>query len=257
MAVTPNQQTDLRKVFYQCRLGRDDLERMFNMACEGIESPIIKVSTVSGNTRFWEENLPSLVTAVQTQSAESGDEWTNLNLEAENPGKERVVSITIATDRTEYNISGSDAVWAYGQSARIENFLSQRGAVAKSPKYEAKISIGFIFVFLIIGAFFLMADDGPDTVSECLNRAKKIREDASTVNIIFATLMTLGLAGAIIPLLKRRALRARLKVSSDIPSGGWWFHLSAAEKIAAIGIPIAIVAAIGAAMSGFSDVFGK
>ncbi|WP_406393944.1 hypothetical protein [Streptomyces sp. NBC_00887] len=257
MAATPNQQTDLRKVFYQCRLGRDDLERMFNMACEGIDSPTIEVSTVSGSTRFWETTISSLVTTVQSQSTESGDDWTNLELKAESPGRERTVSIKIATDRTEYDVSGSDAVWAYGQSARIENFLTRRGAVKKSPKYEAKISFGFIFVFLIIGTFFVIAESGPDTVSECLDKAKRVQEDAPLVNAIFATLMTLGLAGAIIPLLKRRALRARLQVSSNISSGGWWHHLSAAEKIAAIGIPIAVAAAAGAVMSGFSDVFGK
>ncbi|WP_228921811.1 hypothetical protein [Streptomyces sp. DH7] len=257
MAATPNQQTNLRKVFYQCRLGRDDLERMFNMACEGIDSPTMEVSTVSGSTTFRETTISSLVTTVSTQSTESGDDWTNLELKAESPGRDKAFSIKIATDRTEYNVSASDAVWTYGQSARIENFLNRRGAVKESPKYAAKISFGFIFAFLTIGAFFVMAESGLDTVSECLDKAKKAQENTPVVNAAFVTLMTLGLAGAIIPLLKRRALRARMQVNSNIPSGGWWHHLSAAEKIAAIGIPIAVAAAAGAVMSGFSDVFGK
>jgi len=36
MTSTPNQQTDLRKVFYQCRLGEVGLERMFALVWEGM-----------------------------------------------------------------------------------------------------------------------------------------------------------------------------------------------------------------------------
>lgn len=256
MTANPNQQTDLRKVLYQCRLGRDDLERVFAMACEGIESPTIKVSTVSGSTRFWEGNLADLVATVQSQPTEAGDEWTNLSLEAAGPGRERLVSITIDSERTEYNVSGSDAVWAYGQAARLDSFLGNKGAVTQSPKYETKMSLAFVLFFLVVGAFFLLADSGPDTVSECLAQTRKAKEGAPLVNSLFAALLAIGLTGAIAPIVKRRALRARLQVHSNIPTGGWWSRLSTGERIAAIGVPIAVVAAIGATMSGFSDVFG-
>ncbi|WP_327235943.1 hypothetical protein OG349_20295 [Streptomyces sp. NBC_01317] len=257
MTVTPNQQTDLRKVFYQCRLGRDDLERMFVMACEGIESPDVKISTVSGSTRFWNSTLADLVAVVQVQAAEPGDEWSNLSLEAKTSGGERHVSITIDIERTEFNVSGSDAVWAYGQSARLDNFLTKRGAVTQSPKYEAKVSLLFVSFFLLLGYFFFFVDSGEDTVSECVRKFHEAQENSWIVNSLMGFLMTLGLAGAIVPMLKRRALRAQLRVDSEIPGGGWWFRLSVSERIAVVGVPVAILAAIGAIMSGLSDVLGK
>ncbi|MFB6901293.1 hypothetical protein [Streptomyces hydrogenans] len=257
MATTPNQLTDLRKVFYQCRLGRDDLDRLFAMACEGIETPDVKISTVAGSTRYWDSSLADLFSAVQSQAAEPDDGWSNLSLEAKTPGGERLISIVIDTERTEFNVSGSDAVWAYGQSARLENFLAKRGAVTQSPKYETKVSLLFISFFLLLGAFAFFVDSGEETVAECARKAREAREDAWVVNSIIGVLMTLGLAGGIIQILKRRALRAQLRVNSTIPAGGWWFRLSVSERIAAIGIPIAILAAAGALMSGFSDVLEK
>lgn len=257
MATTPNQQTDLRKVFYQCRLGRDDLDRLFAMACEGIETPDVKISTVAGSTRYWDSSLADLISTVQSHASETDDGWSNLGLEAKTPGGERLVSIVIDTERTEFNISGSDAVWAYGQSARLENFLANRGAVIQSPKYETKVSLASISVLLLMGAFVFLVDSGADTVAECARKVRKAKEDTLIVNSILGLLMALGLAGTVIQMLKRRALRAQLRVNSTIPNGGWWFRLSAGERIAAIGIPIAITAAIGALMSGFSDVLGK
>ncbi|MET8190083.1 MULTISPECIES: hypothetical protein [unclassified Streptomyces] len=257
MTATPNQQTDLRKVFYQCRLGRDDLERMFEMACEGIESPNVKISTVASSTRYWDSSLAELVATVQSEAAEPDDAWSNISLEAKSSGGERLVSITIDIERAEFNVSGSDAVWAYGQSARLDNFLVKRGAVTQSPKYEAKVSLIFVSFFLLIGSLFLFADSGDETVAECVRKAQEARENSLVVNSLMGVLMTLGLAGAIIPMLKRRALRAQLRVNSNVPGGGWWFRLSAGERIAAVGVPIAILAAVGAIMSGFNDVFGK
>lgn len=94
------------------------------------------------------------------------------------PGEERLVSITIDSERTEYNVSGSDAVWAYGQAARLDSFLGNKGAVTQSPKYETKMSLAFVLFFLVVGAFFLLADSGPDTVSECLAQTRKAKEGA-------------------------------------------------------------------------------
>ncbi|MEV7170781.1 hypothetical protein AB0O18_13920 [Streptomyces sp. NPDC093224] len=254
---TSNQQTDLRKVFYQCRLGRDDLDRLFAMACEGIQAPDMAVSTVSGSTRFWDSRLQDLVAAVQAETGDPSDNWSNLTLEAKTAGGERSVSIKIDTERTEFHVSGSDATWAYGQAARLENFLSKRGAVTQSPKYETKISIAFAIFFVALAVFTFTGSFDTETAEECIKRAKPSKSKDLVFNASMALLLTGGLAGAIIPIFKRRALRAQLRVNSEVPGGGWWFRLSTGEKVAVAGIPIAALAAIGALMSGFSDVFGK
>ncbi|MFC9248052.1 hypothetical protein ACFT7S_29725 [Streptomyces sp. NPDC057136] len=251
------QQTDLRKVFYQCRLGRDDLERMFSMACEGIPLPEVRISTVAANTRFWKTNLPDLVETVRSGAPELNQDWNNLSLEADTASQERGVKIIIDKDRTEVNVSGSDTTWAFGQIARIENFLVSRGAVFSSPRYENIVAYIFLAFFLGAGTFFLVRGVDDDSAAECM---KRVREASSGRGAFDLALIALYTVGALIPsyqLMKRRASRAQLKVEENVASGSWWSRLSAGERIAAIGIPVAVIAALAAAVTAANDVWGK
>ncbi|MGW2921844.1 hypothetical protein ACWDBF_28785 [Streptomyces angustmyceticus] len=257
MTGASNQQTDLRKVFYQCRLGQVDLERMFAMACEGIPAPNVQLSTVIGNTRFWESELATLVSAAQASAPESNDKWSNISLEATSTSGEKVASISVDTDRTEFNFSGSDATWAHGQAARMEKFLVSRGAVASSPKYENKISLMFATFFVAFAAFWLSGDWGNQTAEECISQAKHAERNSVYGNITIAVLLTIGLSAVLFQVLRRRASRAQLRVDGPVANGSWWSRLSTAEKIAAAGVPIAFLATVGTAISAASDILGK
>ncbi|MET7384794.1 hypothetical protein ACFYPT_02600 [Streptomyces sp. NPDC005529] len=251
------QQTDLRKVFYQCRLGKSDLDRMFAMACEGIPLPEVKISTVVGNTRFWKAALPDLVEAVRDGAPELNTDWTNLSLEAITSSHERGVQITIDKDRTEVNVSGSDTTWAFGQIARIENFLISRGATFASPRYENTIMLIMVTFFLFLGVFFLVNGVDDQSVAECVKEAKAASRNDLIFNFTMPILFSFGLIFPLYQILKRRALRAQLKVEAEVPSGSWWSRLSAGDRIAAIGVPLALVAAIAAVGSMATDVWGK
>ncbi|MFJ2392640.1 hypothetical protein ACIOTI_07825 [Streptomyces sp. NPDC087843] len=251
------QQTDLRKVFYQCRLGKSDLERMFSMACEGIPLPEVKVSTIVGNTRFWKTTLPDLVVAVRNGAPELNADWTNLSLEAVTPSQERGVQITIDRDRTEVNVSGSDTTWAFGQIARIENFLVSRGAVSSSPRYENMIMLISIMFLLILGAFLLVNGVDDQSVAECVRQAKAAHRNDVIFNISMPVLFSFGLLFPFYQILKRRALRAQLKVDAEVSIGSWWSRLSAGDRIAAVGIPLTLLATVAAIISTANDVWGK
>ncbi|MGA5405782.1 hypothetical protein ACPCSC_00755 [Streptomyces lavendulocolor] len=258
MASTVNQQTDLRKVYYQCRLGRSDLDRMFVIACEGIETPAIRVSTVAGSTRFWEATLQGLLSAVQAGAPEVNERWSNVALEAGSPSGERSVSIQIDTERAEFNVSGSDATWVYGQAARLEKFLIARGAVSNSPRYEAIISSLFAAIFLGTGiAWILGGWSEGKTMAECVAEIEEAKGNVTVVNWSFAALLTFGLGIVTFQVLKRRALKAQLRVASEIPEGSWWSRLTIAEKIAAVGIPISGFATFGTLVSAASGIFSK
>ncbi|MFF7608802.1 hypothetical protein [Streptomyces parvulus] len=257
MATTPNQQTDVRKVYYQCRLGQSELERLFDVAREGISSPEIQISTVVGSTRFWNSNLSDLIATLQASTPETSGKWTNISMEAKNSSMERSVSISIDTERTEFNFSGSDSTWVYGQSARLENLLATHGAVRNSPRYEARISIFFALFFLGIGALWAFGDLGEETVEECMQRAAESKDNQLTFNIIMGALLSFGILFILFQFLKRRSLRAQLSLNSAVAGGTWWSRLSVGEKIAAIGIPIASLATIGTLVSAASDAIGK
>ncbi|MFG2384586.1 HMG-box domain-containing protein [Streptomyces avermitilis] len=251
------QQTDLRKIFYQCRLGKDDLERMFAMACEGIPVPDVKISTVAGNTRFWKASLQDLISAVHSGAPEIGEHWANLSLEASTPSQERGVKIVIDKERTEVEVSGSDTTWAFGQIARVEKFLMSRGAVFSSPRYEDAVMYVAILFFLGLGTFILIHGLDGESISDCMERAKSSTRDAKIGNFLIIFTYTFGTLFPFYQILKRKALRARLNVHTNIPTGSWWSRLSTAEQIAAVGVPIAALATIGALVTTANDLWGK
>ncbi|MEE4420897.1 hypothetical protein [Streptomyces bugieae] len=254
---TSGQQTDLHKIFYQCRLGRDDIERMFAMACEGIPAPAVRVSTVAGNTRFWKPTLQDLVTAVHDNAPEIGAHWTNLSLDASSPSLVRGVRITIDKERTEVNVSGSDTTWAFGQVARIEKFLTSRGAVSSSPRYENRVMYIALLFFLAFGTFLLVHGVDNETANECITRVANSTKNAKVVNSLIVVTYAFGTLFPIYQIMKRRSLRARLDVIDNLPTGPWWSRLSPAEKIAVIGVPIAALATIAALVTAANDLWGK
>ncbi|MFE4610958.1 hypothetical protein ACFRK5_21830 [Streptomyces niveus] len=255
--MTINQQTDLRKVFYQCRLGKDDIEHMFSMAREGIAAPEIEVSTVAGHTRYWGESLSAVVANVQASAPEVGENWSNLSLIAKTDAGERAVSISLEKERTVVDIAGTDATWVFGQGARLEKYLTSRGGVASSPSYENRISLLFLAFFVGLGIFWFTRKDGVETVEECVRKTKEAADNQPYVNALFAFFLLAAILFCLYQALKRRASRAQLMVESNVNSGTWWARLSTAEKLAAIGVPIAALASLGALASAASDITGK
>jgi hypothetical protein len=166
------------------------------------------------------------------------------------------VKITIDKERTEINVSGSDTTWAYGQIARIEAFLTSRGAVPQSPRYENVVSAVILGFFVALGLFwFLYASKDNQTMADC---ARQIRDEPRNDKFLnaFITLVLLSVLFLVLyQILKRRASRAQLKVDTDIPIGSWWERLSPGEKIAAIGIPLGALATVAAVASAASDVW--
>ncbi|MDG9713433.1 hypothetical protein [Streptomyces sp. DH10] len=251
------QQTNLRKVFYQCQLGKGDLDSMFAMACEGIPVPEVKISTTAGETLFWKSSLEELVATVQREAPEIHGDWANLTLQASTPSQDRGVKITIDKERTEVNVSGSDTTWAFGQIARIEKFLVSRGAVFSSPKYENTVTLLTLAFFVGLGTFFVIHGVDNETVADCVRRAEKAPRNQTFFNIFMTLAFSFGLLFPFFQFLKRRALRAQLKVDVDMPRGTWWARLSNGEKIAAVTIPLTALATLGAIATAVNDLWGK
>ncbi|MFJ4748736.1 hypothetical protein [Streptomyces albogriseolus] len=249
------QQTDLHRIFYQCRLGKDDLERLFSIAREGITIPEVRFSTVAGNTRFWKEDLQDLISTVNDNAPEINGKWANLALEANS--QERGAKISVDLERVEVNIFGSDSTWSHGQMARIERFLISRWAVFNSPRYENTVTYLSVAFFLRLGAFFLIHGIESDTVEDCLRQARNANRDAYISNFLIFFTFAFGIIFPFYQFMKRRALRAKFSVSENLASGSWWSRMSTSERIAAIGIPIAALATFAALVTAANDLWGK
>lgn len=251
------QQTNLRKVFYQCQLGKSDLDSLFAMACEGIALPQVKISTNAGETLFWKPSLEELVESVQRDAPEINGDWANLTLQADTASQERGVKISIDKERTEVNFSGSDTTWAFGQIARVEKFLVSRGAVFSSPRYENTVSFISLAFFVGLGAFFLIHGVDDETVADCVERAKNASRNDMFFNVFMAVTFSFGLLFPFFQFLRRRASRARLKVDVDVSRDSWWSRLSNGERIAAVVVPLTALGAIGTAATAIHNLWGK
>ncbi|WP_159029268.1 hypothetical protein [Streptomyces viridochromogenes] len=251
------QQTNIRKVFYQCQLGKSDLDSLFAMACEGIPQPQVRVSTTAGETLFWKPSLAELVESVHRDAPEVHGDWANLTLQADATSQEKGVKISIDKERTEVNFSGSDTTWAYGQIARSEKFLVSRGAVFSSPRYENVITFVFLAFFVGLGAFFLIHGVDDDTVADCVNRAKNASRNDVFFNVFMTVTFSFGLLFLFFQLLKRRVSRARLKVDVDVSRDSWWSRLSNGEKIAAVVVPLTALGVLGAVATAAHNLWGK
>ncbi|MGW0554783.1 hypothetical protein ACWDZ6_11360 [Streptomyces sp. NPDC002926] len=251
------QQTNLRKVFYQCQLGKSDLDSLFAMACEGIPLPQVKISTTAGVTLIWKPSLGELVESVRRDAPEIHGDWANLTLQADTASEERGVKISIDKERTEVNVSGSDTTWAYGQIARIEKFLVSRGAVFSSPRYENVITFVSLAFFVGLGAFFLIHGVDDDTVADCVRQANNASKNDVIFNFFMTVTFSFGLLFPFFQLMKRRASRARLKVDVDVSRDSWWSRLSNGEKIAVVVVPLTALGTLGTVVTAAHNLWGK
>ncbi|WP_146238333.1 hypothetical protein [Streptomyces sp. Act143] len=251
------QQTNIRKVFYQCQLGKSDLGSLFAMACEGITEPQVKVSTTAGETLFWKPSLEELVENVHRDAPEVHGDWANLTFQADSSSQEKGVKISIDKEQTEVNFLGSDATWAHGQMARVEKVLVSRGAVFSSPRYENIITFVLHAFFLALGAFFLIRGVDDETVADCVERAKNASRNDVFFNVFMTVAFSFGLLFPFFQLLKRRASRARLKVDADVSRDSWWSRLSNGEKIAAAVVPLTALGALGTVATAAHNLWGK
>lgn len=219
--------------------------------------PEVKISTNTGNTLFWKKTLPDLVEAVHSGAPEINTDWKNLTLEASTPSQERGIKITITSQRTEACTYGSDATWAFGQIARIEKFLVSRGAVFSSPRYENTMMYFAALIFLCFGTFLLVHGIDNESAAECIKRATDISKNAAIDNSLIAITYTFGTLFPFYHIMKRRTLRARLDVKENLPTGSWWSRLSVAERVATIGLPVAVLAMLGTLVTASNNVWGK
>ncbi|MEW2076333.1 hypothetical protein AB0941_22285 [Streptomyces sp. NPDC013433] len=210
---------------------------------------------MAGNTRFWKEDLQDLIATVDDNAPEINGQWANLTLEV--ISQERGAKIAVDLERVEVDIFGSDSTWSHGQMARVERFLISRGAVFNSPRYENTVTYLSVAFFLGLGTFFLIHGIEGDMVEDCLRRAKNTNRDAHISNFLILFTFAFGIIFPFYQFMKRRALRARFSVMENFANGAWWSRMSASERIAAIGIPIAALAAFAALVTAANDLWGK
>ncbi|WP_159044907.1 hypothetical protein [Streptomyces sp. NRRL F-5122] len=237
--------TSNRFEFYTYRVGRSQLDRLFSIASEGFPSERIMFKTERSNTRLTRFTLEELVSAVAT-SPLPGDPnvWQNLAFIASDDGRE--ISIDINQFWLCANISGPDATWVHGQTARLKSIVES--VAGEKPVYRlrtyraAKIGLlaGMMSAPVAVTAYQTLKDGARETVA------------AGTVGG--------GLVGLIVFLLGSSGKAKNgtlLSVTGEISDRRWWEDLSITDKIALGGLGVAALAAIATGLSAYADVLGS
>ncbi|MFD6330834.1 hypothetical protein ACFWGI_14835 [Streptomyces niveus] len=267
MTTPPAQETELRHVYYQCRLGRSEIDRIFAVAVEGIPEPGVVVSTQRGETRFRQATLVDLLDAV-AQANVPGDleELSNLRCEAGDEGIGRRVSISMDLERLEVHLAGLDATWAYGQAARLARLIQATGGVTgeerQKQRREGSLAQGAAasMVLAIILSLFMWQNYKPKSkdqyIKECLEQASN-RADIPSWSIAVAVIFffCLAIIVGLAAVARFHATSPKLRVSGPVNSGSWWSSLSTSNRLVVLGLPIALLAAVAAAISAITDVF--
>jgi hypothetical protein len=257
--VTPTQQTEVRLVFLQCRLGRSELDRLFSLAPEGIDPTDITLSTQRDNTRYHAGNLESLVASVREGHAAGNlDAWENLTLEAEASGGDRKVTVTIDIQRVEVQVSGADATWVYGQAARIELFLkgADGNKKAEGGSWQEVLKLLPTMLFLappLVGMVLGIKWVDPEGV-----KARENVPGLSVADMMFGITVGFGpwlLVLVIGSLILARANRAVLNVTGEVPHGSWWSRASPTDRIALCVLITAVLGVIIAALTLAKDLW--
>ncbi|MDT0413704.1 MULTISPECIES: hypothetical protein [Streptomyces] len=252
------QQTELFNTFFHYLLGEGEIATLFDIASEGIPAADISVSTLIDSIRFSEESFTDLKSAVQGSTlANRNKPWPNVELEAGAVASGHLVKITLNSDLAHINVARADTNWVHGRTARLSEYLESHAGSKALRKDEPKIILLFLVMFLVIAGFWIFKTQDADTVRECLARAKKSEEAKPFFNWSMAIMLGGGLIAVLFMWLRYRDSKTQLRTNGVVTAGSWWSRASTGDRISAIGVPIAEIAAIATVMSALSDTFGK
>ncbi|MFI2782595.1 hypothetical protein [Streptomyces sp. ALB3] len=244
----PIQHDEVRKVYITCRLGKGELERLFNLAPEGIPAASVSVSTQRDSTRYSAAKLSDLIDHVRNSNTTGNlNNWENLALEAADGTGDRKVSVAIDTERVEIQVSGQDATWVHGQAARIELFLKASGGKPRRDSEEKarRIRLALLGYALAIPYMAAMLISLMVVDPQAL-KSRESRGGGESWQGLFAIL---GSSATMIFVywcgfkLFNRANRALLKPTGEIPHGSWWSRSTSADKIALGSLVVAVLSA--------------
>ncbi|MFF2719777.1 hypothetical protein [Streptomyces sp. NPDC058011] len=242
---------------YRCRLGRRELDALFTVAGQGFQPGEIEFSHERHSRTFTEPTLAGLLATVRAAPLPGDpDAWDNLTFTATDPAGRRTVTISLSAKKVTTSVTGSDATLVYGTDTQIRLFLQDDAIGGRtSPKARTPrplnwtVAVGVLIICVLAMAFSVVADGGRSGAS-----VKNVL-DACGPFIIVGYIL-LGLGTSLYTAALAWVSRGVLEPTRALPTGGLWNRLGAMEKIAAVGVLVAALAAVGTLISAGTDLLG-
>lgn len=227
MPIVP-QETEKRRTYYRCRLGRSRLDRLFAMAAEGTAGNYV-VSTQYGSTRYRAGTLAELVTLVE--AGHTPGEWTNLTVDLVDPQHERNISVALGLREIELRFYGADTTWVYGQDARLRELLTSYDGTLDPNTGRAEVSA---YLTLSIGFLVFTAAAGTGVLSQTMSITT---EGLGTVTAVAGLMWVFSW-------IKERATAHKWSVAAEVTSGSPLTRYSAGSWLTGFATVAGIFAAI-------------
>ena len=223
------QQTELHRIYHDCRLGIREIDQSFSIACQGVSEDGISVSTLIEETRLTSSSLASLIASVnEAHIPDSQKLWESTNLDALDESTGRTLKITLDSGRVEFSVSGPDPTWAHGQTARLEDYLLGCNGDKEG---DRGYGISNLVVSLLLAgiARWLVHSIHPDA-SQSVRKRLIERRGTYDPNSILGKYAAPGYIFLVVWLVtqniytwtKTRVNRGLILVDDAIPTGSWW-----------------------------------
>ncbi|WP_326730241.1 hypothetical protein [Streptomyces phaeochromogenes] len=237
----------MQMIYVECQLGRSDVDRLFAVALEGITPAVVQVSTQRDATRYTAANLGDLIASLEVANVGSlNGPWPNLALEANEASGTRRVKVAIDVERAEFDLSGSDQTWVFGQAARLQLLLNSVGGsrafTMENVPYREFLPGRILTVGWGIGAVFVgrvLYPPDPDL--------------GMIIGFGCAVLSMFGLQ-ALRTHYRRRANRPILLVNGEVERGSWWERLGVADRLTFVGAVVAAAGVLAGAAIGVAQI---
>ncbi|WP_159002227.1 hypothetical protein [Streptomyces sp. NRRL B-3229] len=255
MTTPPN--ISLSTILHRCRLGRRELDALFTVAGQGYQPNEIVFRHFRHSRTFSAPTLADLIADVQAAPL-PGDpnHWDNLSFTATDPAGRRTVTMSLSPKKVVTTVSGNDATLVYGTDAQIRLFLVDDAIGGRtSPKAPPSgplnwvLVAGIALIFILALALSFEVDGGPagDSVNKAL--------EASGPFIVIGYGL-LGFLAAVHGAANVWVSRGVLAPTRSLPTGGVWSRLAMPERIAVVGLLVAVAGSVGTLISAGTDLFG-
>ncbi|MEU6299244.1 hypothetical protein [Streptomyces erythrochromogenes] len=241
---------NLVSLLHGCRLGSQQLDALFSVAGQGFQPGEIEFSHERNSRTFTAPTLADLIAAVRAAPLPGDpDHYDNLKFTATDPAGRRTVTMELTPKAVATRVTGTDATLVYGADSQIRIFLTDRSIGGAAGRTELSTGRSWLVVLatgvltplmaalLFINPGHVFFDKGSDG-------------------------LRMLVVGAFLPLVlemwwwlaKSWTDRGVLTPTRILSTGSRWARLSTGERIAASGVLVALLAAIGTLISAGADI---
>ncbi|MET7631803.1 hypothetical protein ABZS53_15305 [Streptomyces sp. NPDC005499] len=231
------------RTFHHARIGRNELDRLFQVAGDGAAPGTVTLTSVPTGTTLEADSLVDLINArASLPSVSSRTPWSYLHYEMDEK-PDRGVQLEFRGGKVTVYVEALDSIWAHGQFARLEAIIrNSRGMEQEhSSQWAWRWALSFVAIG-VVGSLGLFAIPFFGTH----------HYDGVAAMVLFVwAIIFAALCGL---LWQMRSLQSQFNVLGEVRHGTFWSRLTVPERI---GLSANVIAGLALFVALLALVWGK